>query len=248
MVQPNWYYNLQSKEPESPLGYLVQCLLESRMRLGYPSTEVTEELVNVYLGHLLVEVMTSAYGEQHLRYVATRETDVFHRVEDIRDAHEKFLVYRANADHRLLATSVFCPEPVDAAGKQVTASRQAEGRTYYHFAAEYNKQLYRKATSLSEILERLAAAFETYGLILTHMRHAYFCLWPSLSKEHLQAQVRTWEQREPSEREALLNTFLDAYRAWQTQGLASDHAHLMELAQRLARIDPEFRFDQLPLP
>ena len=97
VVQPAWYYNLQSGEQESPLGYVLQCLLESRMRLGQSSVLPEEEEVNVYLGHLLLEVMTPAYRELHDRYVAETPVEVFHKVEHVREPAHKFLVYRANA-------------------------------------------------------------------------------------------------------------------------------------------------------
>ena len=190
MVQPEWYYNLQSGERESPLGYVLQCLLESRMRLGQSSVLPEEEEVNVYLGHLLLEVMTPAYRELHDRYVAETPVEVFHKVEHVREPAHKFLVYRANADHRLLNGSVFHAELGSVGGD--------EGSTYYHCAAEYNKQIYRRATPLSGVLDNLADEYHVYGTILTHMRHAYFHLWRSVSDETLQEWLRSIEPPAPS--------------------------------------------------
>jgi len=183
MVQPNWFYNLESGEPESPLGYIVQCLLESRVRLGLPSTVPEAEEINVYLGHLLVTVMTPVYRELCDRYVRATDTEVFGRVEHSHEAAEKFLVYRANADHRLLAGSVFRVPDAPAVGD--------EGSTYYHFAAEYHKQVYRRLTPVSRLLEDLAQTFETYETLLTHMRHAYFQLWQQVPDESVQAWLRS---------------------------------------------------------
>ena len=185
MVQPNWYYNLQSGEPESPLGYLLHCLLESRVRLGHPSSVPQEEEINIYLGHLLLAAMTPVYRETCLRYVRDTDTAVFQRIEHTHDASEKFLVYRANADHRLLSHSIFGALEAPPAGE--------EGSTYYHFAAEYNKQIYRRVTPVSAVLENLSDAFDVYEAILTHMRHAYLQLWPNISEETLQAWLRSLE-------------------------------------------------------
>ena len=190
MVQPHWYYNLQSGGTESPLGYLLQCLLESRVRLGVPSSEPETEEVNVYLGHLLLAVMTSSYRETCARYVAGTDTDIFQKIEATRETAEKFLVYRANADDRLLRGSVFCPADAPPPG--------GDGSTYYHFAAEYNKQIYRRPTSLSAVLEHLSGAFGTYETILRHMRHAYFQLWQELPDRTLQDWLRSLEQSPPT--------------------------------------------------
>ena len=249
MVQPNWYYNLKSGKRESALGYLLQCLLESRMRLGYPSAAVAEEAINVYLGHLLVEVMTAEYQARSLRYVATRGSDVFQKVEDISEAYEKFQVYRTNADYRLLTASIFRPHnPKEPEHVATAAACQDEGRTYYHFAAEYNKQFNRKLTPLSEILETLSETFEKYEEILTHMRHAYFHLWSACSQEVFQREMRVLEHTNAvPEREQLIDAFLDAYRTWKTSGQLRDHAHMTALAQQLSAFDPEFRFEEFGL-
>ena len=186
MVQPNWYYNLQSGEPESPLGFVLQRLLESRAHLGCPSHTSADEEINVYLGHLLLAVMTPAYRERCSRYVGDSDTDVFHRVEDVRESSEKFCVYRANADHRLLNASVF--RAPDAPSADET------GSTYYHFAAEYHKQMYRRATPVSVVLEQLSDEFHTYEAVLIHMRHAYLQLWGGVSDAALQHWLRTLDE------------------------------------------------------
>ena len=177
MVQPHWYYNLASGEPESPLGYLLQCLLESRVRLGHAATLPEEEEANVYLGHLLLAAMTPGYRDSCARYVAPSDSDIFQKIETVRKPAEKFFVYRANADYRLLSASVFRPVDAPVAGD--------EGSTYYHFAAEYNRQIYRRTTTLSTVLEHLSDGFHTYETILTHMRHAYFQLWAGVSDDAL---------------------------------------------------------------
>ena len=183
MVQPNRYYNLRSGETESPLGYIMQCLLESRVRLGLPSTVPEGEEINVYLGHLLVTVMTPVYRELCDRYVRATGTEIFERIEHSREAAEKFFVYRANADHRLLSGSVFRVPDTPPVGE--------EGSTYYHFAAEYHKQVHRRITPVSRLLEDLSQTFETYEAILTHMRHAYFQLWSEVSDENVQTWLRS---------------------------------------------------------
>ena len=191
MVQPNWYYNLQSGEPESPLGYLLHCLLESRVRLGLPAVESSDEEINVYLGHLLVSAMTPAYREACERYVAPTDADVFEKAGACREPAEKFFLYRANADHQLLSRSVF-RAPNDAPPR-------GEGSMYYHFAAEYNKQIYRRITTISTVLEHLSDTFQTYEAILLHMRHAYLQLWERVSQETLQRWLRSIEPPSPPE-------------------------------------------------
>ena len=91
MALSQFHFNLGHEERESTLGFLIERLLRSRIKMGLRSEgEESDEDVTVYLAHLLLSVMSPVYGEQVERYTSVRNSDIFHMVEASQDNAFKY--------------------------------------------------------------------------------------------------------------------------------------------------------------
>lgn len=238
------YFDLQQHERASAVGVLVKGLLDARSRLGLASnTPSFDEDVNIYLAHLLLAILEPAFREWHRRYVSLRDSDVFALAHTREASSHKYLIYRLNADHLLLALSVFrCADIL--AGE---AWHEGHGKAYYQFAADYATQLFRRSTGLSDVLRKLSDSFDQYRSILSEAREAYFCVATRLSDADCAAFLADAQRREARSAMAQLrDEFLDAYSAWMKSNAPADRERMEQLARELTRLDPDFRFDRLP--
>ena len=155
--------------------------------------------------------------------------------EQCRSDRHKLQVYRANADHRLVAFGVFA----GFGGHQSLYRRTLtppeayleEAQQYYSWAALFCTRLPGRYRGLSLALEKIAADFDTYCDILGHMSSKYFNLLPQLGSGELFHLARQAHQAAlPSLEEKALDQLLDAYNQWKasspvrkTAGASSKH-------------------------
>ena len=247
------YFDLQQRQPASAQGYLTQCLLASRLRMGLSSTGrgADDEDVNVYLAHLLLSLTEPEFLALCHRYVSPRDQDIFHAVQDAKDdAYLKYVVYRVNADHLLVGLGLF--HNIGNASPHWFARARAchagHGQTYYQFAATYHRQLSHKPTATGEILTKLSSGFDTYASLLTQTREAYFQFVERIAPGEVErwlAELQAVSQ--PPTVHSLRDQLLDGYSAWLKHPTQELRERLQALASELARRDPEFRRDAFPL-
>jgi Skp family chaperone for outer membrane proteins len=103
--------------------------------------------------------------------------------------------------------------------------------------------MFRKATAISEVLEKLSRGFEQYVDILSYMRGEYFNILERLSSGDVYHLERAIDRAE-SDRElrALQDQFLDMYSEYMKTNKAELKEQLRELAKKIQRIDESFRF------
>jgi hypothetical protein len=231
--------------------FVLNSLLRSRIDCGFESNTVHyDEDVNVYLVHLLTELVRSPGAPLP---ADPRDIDVFHRVRDSQNPRFKGEVYRSSADQLLISTGIFTETPYIAReGRRVFDSsaqtRIGRGKAYYHFASMFHGQARSGSSALSRILDRLSTDFERYVEVLFHMRGEYMNLYEQLRTEAIaslqdSAASSLDEADQRSELERLRDDFLDAYWAWHQRPSEAHRAAVLEAGERLRAYDPLFHFE-----
>lgn len=229
---------------------MINSLLSSRMESGFPSNdEYYDEDVNVYLAHLLT---TFIYPENHewmLKYIIPYDTKLFEEFSGSPRPHTKYLAYRSNADMLLFSIGIF-NNPVRRRPHSVPHmavsgdSYIGRGKAYYRLAQSYSLKTFRKSTAISEVLGKLSQGFEKYIAILSLMKGEYFNFFRKMTGGELYHLFRSVELTgQHGELGSLYDTFLDAYSNYKRDKSPSSKELLEKAANRLRRIDPNFRFD-----
>ncbi|GJM44173.1 MAG: hypothetical protein DHS20C21_10150 [Gemmatimonadota bacterium] len=246
----SFYYELGSgDDARLPTAHFVlNSLLRSRVECGFESDEEEQgEAVNVYLVHLLSKLVSApSLGP----VAAERDLDVFEQVRESNDPRFKSMVYRVNADHLLLTTSLFCDTPFQAQNGErhyVRSARQriGRGKAYYHYASLFHERL-PVSPVVSRVLQLLSEDFERYVDVLFHMRSEYFHLFERLKEDDimsLQEELFSTPDGSIVGLGSLRDDFLDAYWTWRHQPDATSQAALEAAAARLKAVDPKFGFE-----
>jgi len=103
--------------------------------------------------------------------------------------------------------------------------------------------MFRKATAITEVLEKLSKGFEQYVQILSHMRGEYFNILERLSSGdvyHLERSIDRFESNR--ELHALQDQFLDLYSEYVKSKKPELKERLRELVRQIQKIDESFRF------
>jgi hypothetical protein len=246
------YFDLQDDSRERTSYFVLDALLRSRIECGFESNAGRyDEDVNVYLVHLLSSLVESpGLGA----YTALRDIDVFEKVRESSDPRFKCQVYRANADHLLLSTSIFTDTPyVERDGQRryddPTRSRIGRGKAYYHYACMLHGRLRSSSPVMARVLSLLSEDFERYVDVLFHMRGEYFHLYERMREDcFMSLQEEMFHSVSEGDRKdlaSLRNEFLDAYWLWHQNPDPTARNALIESVKRLRAADSTFDF-QLP--
>jgi hypothetical protein len=235
-------------EPRERTAYFVlDSLLRSRIECGFESnSDKYDEEVNVYLVDLLSRLVKLPGVGALAR---ERDIDVFDQVRGSTDPRFKCEVYRTNADHLLLSTSLFVDTPYrERDGRrsfdEPARDRIGRGKTYYRFAARFLGRAPSGSAVFARVLDILSEDFERYVDVLFHMRGEYFHLYERLREAQLaRLQAGTDEGGPDAPVDALRDEFLDAYWAWHQDPVAGSRARLDAAVRRLRSADRDFRFD-----
>ena len=236
------YYDLKKKEREFVLGFIISALLKSRVHTGLESNKgFFDEDVNVYLAHLLLAYTDSKYYQSCQRYISLNDMDVFKMIEEEEDSCLKYFVYKINADNLLVSLGIFQNL------KYIKDKSIGRAKAYYELASSYNKEIYRKITAVSEVLEKLSTWFERYLTILTEMRKEYFNILEYISDPEVSSLIQELKEYE---KECLLHKkydeFLDVYSEWLNDKKDQTHQRLELIAQELKELDISFHFHLPP--
>jgi uncharacterized protein (UPF0335 family) len=229
---------------------MMNCLLYSRLESGNPSNQTYyDEDVNVYLANLLTSFMNPDFHERTRKYLSPYDSDLFEKVRNSPDVRLKYTIYKTNADFLLISIGIFRnpdgsrPGAKDAFMKDNEEVYMGRAKAYYQFAYSYSQSMFRKATAISEVLEKLSRGFEQYVDILSYMRGEYFNILERLSSGdvyHLERAIdRVEADRELKE---LQDQFLDLYSEYMKTKSEVLKGQLRDLAKRIQRIDESFRF------
>lgn len=239
------------REIEPNFFFMMNCLVYSRLESGLPSNqEYYDEDVNVYLAHLLTSFMNPTYHETARKYLSRYDADLFDKIKDSDDVRLKYTIYKTNADFLLISIGIFQNPIAGRPGSKDALFRDNEevfmgrAKAYYQFAYSYSQSMFRKATGVTEVLEKLSHGFEQYVQILSHMRGEYFNILDGLTKGdvyHLERSVDRFDQ--DKELKALQDQFLDLYSQYMRTKDTTLKDELFRLARSIQRIDETFRFN-----
>ena len=245
--------NIESpgREIEPTAFFMMNCLMYSRLETGISSNQdYYDEDVNVYLANLLTSFMNPEFHERSRKYLSRYDTSLFQKIKDSDDVRLKYTIYKTNADFLLISIGIFKnpdllrPGAKDGLFKDNEEVYMGRAKTYYQFAYSYSQSMFRKATAISEVLEKLSRGFENYVQILSHMRGEYFNILDRLSSGDVYHLERSIDRLASSgELKALQDEFLDLYSAYMETKDAQTKLKLSELVRRIQKIDESFRFN-----
>jgi len=238
------------RDLEPTFFFMMNCLLYSRLESGNPSNQTYyDEDVNVYLANLLTSFMNPDYHERTRKFLSRYDSDLFEKIRNSPDVRLKYTIYKTNADFLLISIGIFRNPDVSRPGSKDAFMKDNEevyvgrAKAYYQFAYSYSQAMFRKATAISEVLEKLSRGFEQYVQILSHMRGEYFNILERLSSGDVYHLERSIDRIE-SDRElrALQDEFLDLYSSYMKAKDPELREKLRELAKKIQRLDDSFRF------
>ncbi len=242
------YFDITSQERDSAIRYLLGAIITSRQKSNFPSNcYVYDEDVNIYLAHLLFAVSLPEYHEMAEPYLSLETSDVLRWVRATEDRTLRYFIFKVNADHFLIHTSVFEDLPVHSPHKIFKRSEKyyrEVAKLYYDQAAAYHKRIYRKKTGVGEVLEKLSRYYDSYQQILVEMRREYFCFLNSFRDQafrQFMKEIKTYEKDFVVKNK--MDSFLDFYAQWLETRDVRIKPMIVRLAAELKQIDPEFRFD-----
>jgi len=241
----------QKRELEPTTFFMMNCLLYSRLETGIASNQdVFDEDVNIYMANLLASFMDPEYHERSRKYLSRYDHSLFERIENCDDVRLKYTMYKTNADFLLISIGIFRnpdlarPGSKDAFLKDNEEVQMGRAKSYYQFAYSYSQSVFRKATAISEVLEKLSKGFERYVQILSHMRGEYFNILDRLSAGDVYHLERTIDRFASSdELKKLQNEFLDLYSSYMGDKTEKKKEQLRDLVRRIQELDETFRFN-----
>ncbi len=237
------------RELEPDFFFMMNCLLYSRMETGFPSNhDFYDEDVNVYIANLLCSFMNPEYHHRAKKYLSRYDTNLFKKIQDSSDVRLKYTIYKTNADFLLISIGIFRNPDGRRPSLSLPLNHSEEahmgkGKAYYQFAYSYSQTMYRKATAVSEVLEKLSRGFERYVEILSHMRGEYFNILERLGEGDVYHLERSIDKHQVSEELKILqNRFLDLYSEYNRTKDPALKARLKETVKTIQKLDESFYF------
>ena len=253
MTDPGSHINIgpsNKREIEPDFFFMMNCLMYSRLETGNPSNhDFYDEDVNMYMASLLTSFMNPEYHERASKYLSRYDSNLFEKIQGSSDVRLKYTIYKTNADFLLISIGIFKnadgmrPGSVDFFLKNKEEAYMGRAKAYYQFAYSYSQSMFRKATAISDVLEKLSRGFEQYVQILSHMRGEYFNILDRLGSGdiyHLERSIDTFAT--DKELKKLQDKFLDMYGEYMQSKSPQLRQKLKKLVKRIQKIDESFRF------
>lgn len=252
-MDPGTHINLgpgNRREIEPDVFFMMNCLMYSRLETGHTSNKVIyDEDVNVYLASLLASFMHPEFHARTRKYLSRYDSDLFEKIKDSSDVRLKYTIYKTNADFLLISIGIFKnPDQLRPNGSDFLLQTNEEAymgraKAYYQFAYTYSQSMFRRATAISEVLEKLSKGFEQYVEILSHMRGEYFNILDRLSSGdiyHLERSIDKFTS--DKELKQLQDKFLDLYSQYMKSKDRKLKEKLRKLVRKIQQLDETFKF------
>ncbi|HNX69086.1 MAG TPA: hypothetical protein PLL75_06605 [Candidatus Omnitrophota bacterium] len=247
------YANLSSEERESAIYFLLESILKVRDQdPAFACGNRFDEDVNIYLAHLLFATSLPEYHEMADPFISSRPEEVFEWVRDTDDPMLRYFIFKVNADHLLIQSTILDPEL--AKGKRFFSKKdkpdekRMAARMYYRHACKCHEVVYDKKTGVGEVLGKIAENLDLYFNILSGAREDYFKFIDCFRDQAFQRFFQQLEHYEDEHRrEIKLDQFLESYQRWLATHDGCVRNRILELARELKGLDPQFRFDPAKL-
>lgn len=246
------YGALSNEDRESAIYFLLDSLLKAKNKsYGLKQSLTFDEDVNIYLAHLLFAVSLPEYHDMADPFLSSNTQEIFDWVRDTQDPMLRYFIFKVNADHLLVQSTIFNPDPSLAkrfAFSKKAGSEKDEDRLaailYYNQAARCHAGVYDKKTGVGEVLGKIAGRFDIYKHLLHDVKVDYFkfieCFREQAFRQFHQ-QLSDYEKEHF--RELKMEQFLEVYQQWLATRKPELKARILSLVCELSKIDPQFRFD-----
>ena len=249
---PYLYFSLSSEDRESAIYFLLESILKAKDQSHGLSRSLSfDEDVNIYLAHLLFAISLPEYHDMADPFVSPNTHEVFEWVRETDDPMLRYFIFKVNADHLLIQSTIFNPDPQLAKRfplKKGTQDEKGEERLaailYYNQASRCHAGVYDKKTGVGEVLGKIAGQFDIYRHILTGVKEDYFKFIECFREQafqHFLVKLSIYERDHL--RDIKMEQFLEAYQRWLSTKSPEVKNKILHLAQELRHLDSQFNFD-----
>jgi len=249
---PYLYFSLSNEDRESAIYFLLESILKAKDQAhGLTRTFSFDEDVNIYLAHLLFAVSLPEYHDMADPFLSTDAHEVFEWVRETDDPMLRYFIFKVNADHLLVQSTIFNPDSQLAKRfplkKDVSDGKSEERLSailYYNQAARFHAGVYDKKTGVGEVLGKIAGQFDVYRSILANVKEDYFKFIECFREQAFQHFLMEMSSYEKDHlRNIKMEQFLEAYQRWLSAKSPELKNVILDLAQEMSRLDPQFNFD-----
>lgn len=249
---PYLYFSLSSEDRESAIYFLLESILKAKDQShNLTRTLSFDEDVNIYLAHLLFAISLPEYHDMADPFLSTDAHEIFEWVRETDDPMLRYFIFKVNADHLLVQSTIFNPDPQLAKRfplkKDVPNEKNEEHLSailYYNQASRCHAGVYDKKTGVGEVLGKIANQFDVYRHILTGVKEDYFKFIECFREQAFQHFLLKLSGYEKDHlRDIKMEQFLDAYQGWLSVKTPELKNKILYLTQELSQLDPQFRFD-----
>jgi hypothetical protein len=228
------------------LEHLLKARADLHLETGHHDFD---QEVNVYLAGLLNSLIVSGPIINQKPYISAFDADVRSWLESHPGARNKYIVYRDNADFRLLLSGLFDGCEHRGSYQHIVLTDDSDpGRValYYELAASALLHLQGNSNSLVNIYYTLSDTISETIQILKRAAATYFDLMERISEGslyHLEKELD--ELKAKTSYTALLDEFLKLYSLYKENPAEEHRKSLLELCEKLKAINNAFHFDEL---
>jgi hypothetical protein len=246
------YFSLSSEDRESAIYFLLESILKAKDQSpNLTKTLPFDEDVNIYLAHLLFAISLPEYHDIADPFLSTNTHEVFEWVRETDDPMLRYFIFKVNADHVLVQSTIFNPDPklakrfsLKTDAKEETNEERLAAILYYKQASRCHAGVYDKKTGVGEVLGKIAGQFDAYRHILTSVKEDYFKFiecFRAQAFQHFLAKLSLYEKDHL--RDIKMERFLEVYHQWLTTRAPELKPKVLLVAQELSQLDPQFNFD-----
>ena len=249
---PQLYFGLSSEDRESAIYYLLESILKAKDQAqGLTRTLAFDEDVNIYLAHLLFAISLPEYHDMADPFLSTNTQEIFEWVRETEDPMLRYFIFKVNADHLLVQSTIFNPDPLLAKRfslKKEVKEEKTEERLaailYYNQASRCHAGVYDKKTGVGEVLGKIAGQFDVYRHVLAGVKDDYFKFIECFREQafqHFLVKLSGYEKEHLLEMK--MEKFLEVYQGWLVTKAPELKSKILQLTQEIRQLDPQFRFD-----
>ena len=249
---PYLYFSLSSEDRESAIYFLLESILKAKDQSHGLTRKLSfDEDVNIYLAHLLFAISLPEYHDMADPFLSTNAHDVFEWVRETDDPMLRYFIFKVNADHLLVQSTIF--NPGASLAKRFSLKKEVKDEAneerlaailYYNQASRCHAGVYDKKTGVGEVLGKIAGQFDVYRHVLSGVKEDYFKFIECFREQafrHFLVKLSTYEKDHL--RDIKMEQFLEAYQRWLSTKTPELKNNVLHLAQELNGLDPQFHFD-----
>jgi hypothetical protein len=249
---PYLYFGLSSEDRESAIHFLLESILKAKDQPHSLARKLSfDEDVNIYLAHLLFAISLPEYHDMADPFLSPDTHEVFEWVRETEDPMLRYFIFKVNADHLLVQSTIFTPNTSLAKrfslkndAKEETNEERLAAILYYNQASRCHAGVYDKRTGVGEVLGKIAGQFDVYRHILTSVKEDYFKFIECFREQAFQNFLVKMSAYEKDHMRGIkMEQFLEAYQGWLSTKAPELKSKILHLNQELSQLDPQFRFD-----